>query len=354
MAYDYDLIAIGGGSGGIATSNRAASYGARCLIVERDPVMGGTCVNRGCVPKKVMWYGASMAHWLADAGGYGFDVIVNGFDWTALVKKREQYIDNINQAYVRNLSNNTVQTVHGRARLIDSHTVSVGESSFTTERIVVATGGEPIVPQIPGSELGITSDDFFELTEQPRKVVVLGAGYIAVELAGLLQALGSDVTLAVRKDRFLRDFDELMADTLRDSMVAEGLTLRTGFTATQLERRSDGIALTGTDGTLLSGFDTVIYAIGRSPLSADIGLQAAGVKLEDDGYVSVDTFQETNVKGIFALGDITGQAELTPVAIAAGRRLADRLYNCSGWATPGLQTHSNSGFQSPTDWYSWA
>jgi len=328
MSYDYDLIAIGGGSGGIATVNRAASYGARCLVIERDPVFGGTCVNRGCVPKKVMWYGASMAHALRDAPGYGFDVSVNGFDWNTLVQKREQYIDNINKFYVRSFDNSGVTHMHGDARLDDAHTVVVDDKRYSAERILLAPGGDAVVPDIPGAELGLTSDGFFAFEQQPQRVAVLGAGYIAVELAGMMQALGTDVTLAIRHEQFLREFDEMLSQQLMTAMQEDGVTVQTQFTAAGLKKRDDGkIDIDGQGGKSLRGFDAVIYAIGRRPLTATLGLEQVGVTVDAKGYVVVDGYQQTSVENIYAVGDVTGQAELTPVAIGAGRRLADRLYD---------------------------
>ena len=327
MAYDYDLIAIGGGSGGIAVVNRAASYGARCMIVEQDSVMGGTCVNRGCVPKKAMWYGAFMAHAIRDAPDYGFNVTLHGFDWQALVAKREKYIDNINKYYVTALDKSQVTSVYGHAELVDAHTVAVGSTQYSAERIVLAPGGSPTVPDIPGAQHAITSDGFFELESQPKRVAVLGAGYIAVELAGMLQAMGTDVTLAVRTDHFMRGFDELLYEKLREAMLADGVTIQTQFTAAKIEKKQDAFDISNAAGVVLSGFDQVIFAIGRTPSSGSLGLENAGVNVDERGYIPVDKFQETNVAGIHAIGDVTGQAELTPVAIAAGRRMADRLYN---------------------------
>jgi len=325
--YDYDLIAIGGGSGGIATCNRAGMYGARSLVIESDPVLGGTCVNKGCVPKKVMWYAGATAHALRDAVGYGFDVTVNNFDWTALVEKRQQYISNINNAYANYLGKNNVDIKHGYATLVDKNTVEVNGEQFSAERIILAPGGSANVPDIPGKELGITSDGFFELTEQPKSVLVLGAGYIAVELAGMMQAMGSQVTLGVRKQSFLRDFDLMLQEKLNDEMLNEGLIIEKGFSVAKLEKTNSGITATGENGVELVGFDAVIYAIGRSPASKGLKLENAGVEADSHGYIPVDKYQETNVPGVFAIGDVTGQAELTPVAIAAGRRLADRIYD---------------------------
>ena len=325
--YDFDLIAIGGGSGGIATCNRAGSYGARTMVIESDAVLGGTCVNRGCVPKKVMWYGGAMAHALRDAEGYGFDVTVNGFSWEQLVEKREKYISNINDAYADYLGKNNVKIVHGRARLIDANTVEVGGVQHTAERIVLAPGGYARVPDIPGSELGVTSDGFFEFKSQPKRVLVLGAGYIAVELAGMMQAMGSDVTLGIRRGSFLREFDLMLQERLTEEMSADGVNIKTHFTAARLDKVDNGIRVTGEDGDVIDGFDAVVFAIGRSPSTDDLGLDKAGVTVDEKGYIPVDKFQQTNVPSVFAIGDVTGQAELTPVAIAAGRRLADRIYD---------------------------
>ncbi len=324
---DYDLIAVGGGSGGLAAINRAASYGAKCLIVERDPVMGGTCVNRGCVPKKAMWYAASMAHGIHDAKSYGFDVEPSKFDWPMFVSKREHYISNINNYYVKSLKAASVESAHGLARLVDANTIDVEGKQYTAERIILAPGGEPVVPDIPGAELGSTSDDFFNLTEQPERVLVLGAGYIAVELAGMLRALGSEVTLGVRTDRFLRQFDDMLYENLAKSMQDQGIKIETGFSAASIEKTDGGLVTVGEARQRLGSYDSIIFAIGRRPLTADLGLDTAGVTYNDRGYIPVDKFQQTNVPSIFALGDVTGQAELTPVAIAAGRRLADRLYD---------------------------
>jgi len=327
MSYDYDLIAIGGGSGGIALSNRAASYGARCLIIEKDDDMGGTCVNRGCVPKKAMWYAADMAHSLRDAKAYGYDIQTASFNWAEFIEKRENYISNINKYYVSAFEKNGVDTAYGVAKLVDKNTVEVNGKQYTAERIALAPGGTPTVPDIPGNDLAITSDGFFELTSLPNKVLVLGAGYIAVELAGMLQALGTDVTLAVRKDNFLRDFEPMLSGHLNDAMKADGVDVVTQFTAASIEKHNNTLTVQGEAGQSLEGFDEVIFAIGRTPLTQSLGLESAGVKMDSRGYIPVDKFQQTNVPNIFALGDVTGQAELTPVAIAAGRRMADRIYN---------------------------
>ena len=325
MTEHYDLIAIGAGSGGLSVANRAASYGARVAVVESGK-LGGTCVNRGCVPKKVMWYGASMAHWLKDAPGYGFDVETRGFDWAALVEKREAYIQGINDWYNTYLAEPKVDVLTGLASFNGEKSIEVDGKTYTADHIVIAPGGEPIVPELPGAELGITSDGFFELTEQPKKVAVIGAGYIAVELAGLMAGLGSDVTQIIRKKHFLRGFDPILFTTLTDEMKREGVNIVSETLIKGLEKSDEGIDVLTYEGERLAGFDCVIWAIGRRPLTAQLNLPAAGVFHDDAGYIPTDQWEDTNVKGIYAIGDVNGKAQLTPVAIAAGRRLADRLF----------------------------
>ena len=325
MTTHYDLIAIGGGSGGLSVANRAAGYGAKCAIVEFDR-MGGTCVNRGCVPKKVMWYGATMAHWLKDAKGYGFDVEVKGFDWSALVKKREDYINGINTWYDSYLSDPKVVVLDGTAKFVDSKTIEVAGKHYTADHIVIAPGGEPIVPELPGAELGITSDGFFELTEQPKKVAVIGAGYIAVELAGMMQALGTDVTQIIRKKHFLRGFDPILFNTLTDEMLATGVNIVAETLIKAIEKNGDTLDIITYENKRLSGFDEIIWAIGRRPLTEQLNLGAAGVCTDEQGYIPTDQWEDTNISGIYAIGDVNGKAQLTPVAIGAGRRLGDRLF----------------------------
>lgn len=327
MSKDFDLIAIGAGSGGIATANRAAMYGARSAVVEFDSRLGGTCVNRGCVPKKVMWYGASMAHALSDAAGYGYDVSVNGFSWSKLVEGREAYIRRINKSYENSFAKSGVQVLSGYGRLQDANTVVVDDKQFTAERIVLAPGGTPVVPDIPGADLGITSDGFFELTEKPASVAVIGAGYIAVELAGMLQALGSNTTMLLRKTHFLRSFDELMYTVLDKEMKQAGVQIETEVSVGSLEKVDGGVAVVTAGGERFGPFEEVIWAIGRKPATTDLGLENVGIETDPRGYIPVDEFQRTSAKSVYAIGDVTGQAELTPVAIAAGRRLADRIYN---------------------------
>lgn len=327
MAKHYDLISIGGGSGGLSVAERAARYGAQCAVMEVGR-LGGTCVNVGCVPKKVMWYGASLAHTLDDAPGYGFKLEHSGFDWLALKTARDDYIRRINDWYLTYLADSNIDLIRGFARFVDKRTLEVDGERYHAEHIVIATGGRPSVPDLSGAELGITSDGFFELATCPRQVAIVGSGYIAVELAGMLNALCTDVTLLLRKERLLRSFDAMLRDTLMEQMLEDGINILSSTQVRALERLKDGslrVQCSGSSETL--HVDTVIWAIGREPLTVDLNLAAAGVMVNDDGTIPTDEFQNTNIAGLYAIGDITGRAPLTPVAIAAGRRLADRLFN---------------------------
>ncbi len=327
MTKHYDLIAIGGGSGGLSAAERGAVYGAKCAVIESGK-MGGTCVNVGCVPKKVMWYGAEMAAALKNAPDYGFDITVSGFNWTRLVEAREAYIKGINDWYGNYLADSDIDEIRGTARFVDAQTLEVNGEQYTADHIVIAPGGVPSVPDTQGAELGITSDGFFALTEQPRRVAVVGAGYIAVELAGVLNALGSDVSLLLRREHFLSNFDAMLRDTLMEEMVHDGVTVMPNITCTKIEKADDGsLTLSFPNGQQLTEIDQLIWAIGRTPNTEALNLAAAGVKQDARGYVPTDEFQNTNVAGVYAVGDVTGRAQLTPVAIAAARRLSDRLFN---------------------------
>lgn len=322
----FDLLVLGGGSGGLATAQRAAEYGARVALFEPHR-LGGTCVNVGCVPKKVMWNAAELAAALEHAPHYGFDVAVGRHDWAKLKQGRDAYVARLNGIYQRNLDKKGITTVHAAARLTGKNeVVDGGGRAYSARHIVIATGGKPGVPALPGAELGDTSDDFFEWPERPRRVAIVGSGYIAVELAGVLRALGSEVALVFRGPRVLRRFDALLAEKLVDAMRASGIEVLTGFVPRVAKRGAGGIELEAADGRRVADCDRLLWAIGRTPHTADMGLAAAGVTTDESGYVGVDKFQNTSASGIYAVGDVTGQAELTPVAIAAGRRLADRLF----------------------------
>ncbi len=327
MIKHYDLIAIGGGSGGISAVERAAKYGAKCALIEQG-AMGGTCVNVGCVPKKIMWLGADIAHTIRVAADYGFDVDLKSFHWEKLVKAREKYITGINDWYHTYLKDSDIDEVNGTARFISHHCVEVNGQQYTANHIVIAPGGFPVVPDIEGAELGITSDGFFSLTEQPNRVAVVGGGYIAVELAGVLNTLGTDVDLLLRRQHFLARFDMSIRDALMEEMLNNGVNVLPNLSIDRVTQSDAGklnIACQG--GHEFKGFDAVIWATGRAPNTQDLGLDKAGVELDQSGFIVVDKFQNTRVSGIYAVGDVTGQAALTPVAIAAGRRLSDRLFN---------------------------
>jgi glutathione reductase (NADPH) len=326
MTQHYDLIAIGGGSGGLSVAERAAAYGAKCAVVEKWK-LGGTCVNVGCVPKKVMWYGASIAHMLEESAGYGFEVERKGFDWGELVRRREAYISGINSWYHTYLADSDIDEIIGAATFVDSHTLEVAGRRYTADHIVISTGGRPTIPDIPGAELGIDSDGFFELTERPERVAVVGAGYIAVELAGMLNGLGSEVTLYLRKEHLLRTFDTMIRETLMEQMLDDGVNIMPRTEVHAVARKEDGSLTLVCDKDQCSGaFDAVIWAIGRVPNTEGLGLDAAGVIRDGEGFIPCDHLQNTNVPGIYAIGDVTGRVPLTPVAIAAGRRLGDRLF----------------------------
>ena len=325
MNTGYDLVVIGGGSGGIAMANRAASYGAKVALVESGR-LGGTCVNVGCVPKKIMWNAAFIAHVFHEAGDYGFTASLERFDWTALKKSRDDYVAWLNGRYQSGLEKNGVQWIRGRARFEGPHAVAVGGGRLEAPHVAIATGGQPTVPSWPGAALGIDSDGFFELARQPRRVAIVGAGYVAVELAGVFRALGSEVVLLARRDAVLMSFDEMLREAVMREMRADGVEIRTNTGVKEAVREGADVTLRCTTGADVTGLDCVLWALGRGPNVEGLGLEAAGVKTDKARQILTDEWQNTNVAGVYAVGDVTGREALTPVAIAAGRRLADRLF----------------------------
>jgi glutathione reductase (NADPH) len=322
---ELDFIVIGGGSGGLAAARRAARHGARAVVIEAGD-LGGTCVNVGCVPKKLSWHAAVISELLHDASDYGFELGSVRFDLGRLRRARDAYVERLRGIYALNLERDGVDRVAGFAKMVASNTVEVNGTLLRAPHVLVATGGRPHVPDLPGAELGLTSDGFFALDQLPPRVLVVGAGYVAVELGGIFRALGSEVTLAYRGHRLLRHFDPLISDGLADELRAAGTRLVPDFLSERLTRSAEGLVLGSTDGRELVG-DCVLWAIGREPSTSGMGLEVAGVTVDAEGYVLVDELQNTNVPGIYALGDVIGgDRMLTPVAIAAGRKLADRLF----------------------------
>jgi glutathione reductase (NADPH) len=327
---EYDLIVIGGGSGGLAAAQRAAEYGARVALVESHR-LGGTCVNVGCVPKKVMWNAAELAAGLRDAPDYGFALSPGIHDWAMLKEKRDAYVLRLNGIYEANLAKRGVTLIRGRASFVDGRTVAVAGASLSAPHIVIATGGRPLLPPIPGAELGITSDGFFELQRRPRRVAIVGSGYIAIELAGIFAALGSEVTIVLRGEAVLKQFDAMIGESTLQILRDDGVTVASQASPASLERDARGdLALSLRDGRRLEPFDCVLWAIGRSPAVEELGLDQAAVQLDAYGFIVTDKYQSTSAAGIYAIGDVTGRAQLTPVAIAAGRRLSDRLFGGRG------------------------
>ena len=324
---EYDIIAIGGGSGGSATMNRAAMHGAKAAVIEGN-IIGGTCVNVGCVPKKVMWYGAQVSETLKNyAADYGYTIGETSFDFKTLRKNREAYIERSRQAFSNNFNRNGVDYIEGYARFVDKNTVEVNGEHIRAKHIVIATGSYAFIPNVPGSELGGTSDDVFAWEELPESVSIIGAGYIAVELAGVLHALGVKTDLFVRKGGPLRGFDQGIVEVLVDEMKKNGQPLHTHKVPQKLEKLDNGdIQIHFEDGTTHTS-QKVIWAVGRKANVSQLNLEAAGVALNERGFIQVDEYQNTTTPGIYALGDVSGEKELTPVAVKAGRTLSERLFN---------------------------
>jgi glutathione reductase (NADPH) len=326
MAEKFDLVVIGGGSGGLAAAQRAAEYGARVVLAESGR-LGGTCVNVGCVPKKIMWNAAELGGALHEAVDYGFSVGAHRLDWPSLKHKRDAYIERLNGIYAANLAKRNVELVRARASFVDPHTVSAAGRLLSADHVFIATGSRPRLPAIPGAELGITSDGFFELGTQPRRAAVVGSSYIAVELAGIFAGVGTETTLVLRGDTALKTFDDMLGEVALTMLRAEGVEIVTHAPPAALRRAAHGaLELETRDHRQLGPFDCVLWAIGRGALVDDLALTRAGVGLDVQGFICNDKYQVSNVPGIYAIGDVSGRAQLTPVAIAAGRRTSDRLF----------------------------
>jgi glutathione reductase (NADPH) len=324
-SYDFDMITIGAGSGGVASSRRAGSYGARVAICE-DSRIGGTCVIRGCIPKKFLVYAAEFADDFGDAAGYGWHVPAPRFDWVKLISRKNAEINRLEGIYRSLLRNANVTLFEGRARIVDPHTVEVLGKRHTTANILVATGALPILPSISGIEHAITSNEALELPALPGQIVIVGGSYIACEFAGIFNGVGVDVTVMIRGDKILRGFDEDIRDTLTAEMIGRGIVIRNYTEIAEIEKLGRHLCLTTMNGDRVTT-DKILYAIGRAPYTANLGLEEVGVKLKPGGAVAVDSWSRSSVPCVYAIGDVTDRINLTPVAIAEGRAVAETLFN---------------------------
>ncbi len=318
--YDFDLFVIGAGSGGVRAARMAAAFGARVAVAE-DRYMGGTCVNVGCVPKKLYVYASEFGKAFKDAGGFGWQTGTPNFTWETLRDNKKAEIARLNGIYDNLLEGVGAQVLDGRASIVDAHTVAVGDKHYTAEKILVATGGWPHVPDFPGSELAITSNEIFDLETFPERLVVVGGGYIAVEFAGIFNGLGARTTQLYRGPLFLRGFDDDIREHAASEIAKSGVDLRFETNVVSIARGDDGLTLELTDGSTL-GADVVLYATGRKPHLAGLGLDNVEVALTDAGYIEVDENYRTSEPSVYALGDVTGGMELTPVALAEGMAFA--------------------------------
>ncbi|PSF38139.1 glutathione-disulfide reductase [Aphanothece hegewaldii CCALA 016] len=327
MSYDFDFFVIGGGSGGIATARRAAEYGAKVGLAEVSR-LGGTCVNRGCIPKKLMVYASRFPDHFEEATGYGWSPVHSTLDWSKLIHVVEEEVTRLNDIYQRMLDNSKVKIFPKYARFIDPHTVEVGDEKITADKILIAVGGHPFRPDIPGIEHTLVSDDMFKLTTQPKRIVILGAGYIAVEFACIMNGLGTEVTQIVRGDKILRGFDDDVRSLIQEGMEKHGIRILTNSMPSLIERTEEGfkIHIEGDPTSEVIVADAVaLAATGRKPMIEHLGLENAGVEVVD-GSVAVNEYSVTSVDNIYAVGDCSNKVNLTPVAINEGRALADTVF----------------------------
>ncbi len=322
--YDYDLFVIGAGSGGVRAARMSASYGARVGIAE-DRYLGGTCVNVGCVPKKLFVYASHVSEEIHNAKGFGWDIDHTSFDWSKLIKNKNTEIKRLNGVYKNLLDNTGVETIYGRATIVDEHTVEIKGKQFTAERLLVATGGWPMVPDIPGKEHVISSNEAFFLESLPEKIIIVGGGYIAVEFAGIFNGLGVDTTLLYRGPLFLRGFDHDIRTTLAEEMQKKGINIKFNSNISDIEKTGDQLIATLEDGARLEA-GQIMYATGRKPMTNDLGLEKVGIELNERNAIKVNKDYQTNVPSIYAIGDVTDRVNLTPVALAEGMVLAKRFF----------------------------
>jgi glutathione reductase (NADPH) len=324
--YDFDLLTIGAGSGGVASSRRAGSYGARVAICEESRV-GGTCVIRGCVPKKLLVYGAQFSDAFADAAGFGWTVPAPSFDWPSLIEAKDREIERLSQIYIKMLRSSGVDLIEGRAVLVDPHTAEIGGRHYTADKILIATGSHPTVPDIPGIEHVISSNEALDLAALPRRIVIVGGGYIAVEFAGIFNGFGAEVVELIRREELLYGFDDDIRVALAQEMRGRGVEIHTRTRVARIEKAAhEGYSVYTTTRQEFSA-DLVMYATGRKPNTARIGLGEAGVALNEAGAVVVDEWSKSSVPNIYAVGDVTDRLNLTPVAIAEGRAVAETLFH---------------------------
>lgn len=324
--HQFDLIVLGGGSGGIASAVRAAKYGAKVAVVEPN-YLGGTCVNLGCVPKKIMFNASMINEIIHHAPEYGFSLASTKLDWNTLVNKRNAYIERLRENYAKRFTQFNITQIHGAGSFHDAHSIKVNDSVYQAKHIIIATGGEPSPPIIHGVQHTIDSDGFFALTKQPEKVAIIGSGYIGVELAGVLNSLGSETHLLMRGMRPLSRFDNVLGDTLLEIMQQQGIHIHQNHKAQEINLHSDGKkSIVCASGSIIQDIDVIITAVGRKPRTYGLNLEKVNVATDEQGLILVDAFQNTSTQSIYALGDVTNAPALTPVAIAAGRRLADRLF----------------------------
>jgi glutathione reductase (NADPH) len=323
--YDFDLFTIGAGSGGVAGTRRAGAYGARTAICEELRI-GGTCVLRGCVPKKLLVYGSEFASNFADAAGFGWTVPEATHEWGALIAAKDKELDRLHQIYVNMLNNAKVEIFEARGVVVDPHTVEVGGKRYTAENIMIAVGGWPETPKLPGIEHVISSNEALDLKERPNRIVIVGGGYIAVEFAGIFNGFGSEVVEIIRQPELLRGFDEDLRVHLGGEMRIRGVDIRAKTQIARIDKTASGYTVTTTAGGRIET-DCVMYATGRAPNTKRLGLAEIGVEMEPNGAIKVDEWQRTSVKNIYAVGDVTDRINLTPVAIAEGRAIAETLYN---------------------------
>jgi glutathione reductase (NADPH) len=322
--YDFDLFTIGAGSGGVRASRVAATHGARVAVAESRQ-LGGTCVNVGCIPKKLFVYASAFRQEMREAAAFGWSVEGAHFDWRTLRANKDREIARLNGVYGRLLDEAGVKRIEGRARLVDPHTVEVGGARYTAERVLIAVGAWPSVPDLPGRELAITSNETFHLDALPRRALVVGGGYIAVEFSGIWHGLGVETTQIYRGPLFLRGFDDDARQALAEEMRARGIDLRFDLNVVRLDKAGGRIRAQLTDGSALE-VDLVLFATGRDPDTDELGLEAAGVETDEEGAIAVDEWSRTSVPHIFAVGDVTNRINLTPVAIAEGHAFADTVF----------------------------